>query len=98
MSSMMLFRGVAANGNAGLRVTDGTASGTHELTSISGAPSDFTVFNGEVLFSGYDATGHSGLWMTLDSAAEAGLWKVQSLFLDDQAGNAVSGQFNRLEP
>jgi len=67
-----------------LWVTDGTVAGTHELTGIAGAssgrssgfhqvtygldPSGFTVFNGEVLFSGYGSSGN-GLWVTNGTAA-----------------------------
>jgi ELWxxDGT repeat protein len=57
----------------------GTASGAHELTGISGADAngifnnshypDFTVFNGEVLFSGINAAGNAGLWVTDGTAA-----------------------------
>jgi ELWxxDGT repeat protein len=56
-----------------LLVTDGTVAGTHPVTGITGASvyglldgqsSDFTVFNGKVLFNGYDTAGHQGLWVT----------------------------------
>src|SRR5262249_55940950 len=56
----VLFDGLDAAGQNGLWVSNGTASGTHELTGITGADAngmlynipnaDFTVFNGEVLF------------------------------------------------
>jgi ELWxxDGT repeat protein len=78
----VLFDGVNAAGNLGLWVTDGTAAGTHELTGISGAASSglftqdgtgshpgFSIFNGEVLFKGYDASGKWGLWATDGTAA-----------------------------
>jgi ELWxxDGT repeat protein len=79
----VLFQGKDASGNLGLWVTDGTAAGTHELT-VSGAnadgifvltgfgdvpPPDFTIFNGEVLFRGVNATGQAGLWVTDGTAA-----------------------------
>jgi ELWxxDGT repeat protein len=71
----VLFEGTDANGNNGLWVTDGTAQGTQELTGIVGASSsgvvwgaagnpDFTVLNNEVLFTGVDASGLVGLWVT----------------------------------
>jgi ELWxxDGT repeat protein len=71
----VLFEGTDASGAYGVWVTNGTAAGTHELTNISGAYSggiipastqnpDFTVFNGEVLFSGEDANGDIDLWVT----------------------------------
>ena len=62
------------SGNHDLWVTNGTATGTFELTGISGAatsglnPSDFTIFDGEVLFSGADAAGNIGLWVTNGTA------------------------------
>ena len=72
-----------AAGNNGLWVTNGTAAGTCELTNISGAdpgglnPSGLTVFNNEVLFSGYDAPPNNsffdgdpmGFWVTNGTAA-----------------------------
>jgi ELWxxDGT repeat protein len=71
----VLFEGTDASGAYGIWATNGTAPGTHELTNISGASSggiiaastqnpDFTVFNGEVLFSGEDANGDVDLWVT----------------------------------
>jgi ELWxxDGT repeat protein len=67
----VLFNGYDITGrDTGLWVTDGTATGTHELTGIKGAnpagldPTDFTVFNNEVFFRGVDANGQIGLWET----------------------------------
>ena len=60
---------------SGLWVTNGTAAGTHELTGIKGAdpsglsPSDFTVFNNEVLFEGFDSSGERSLWVTNGTVA-----------------------------
>ncbi len=71
LNGAVLFRGLDANGDLGLWVTNGTAAGTYELTGISGAYSGglfsgyfpaFTVLNGEVLFGGIDAAGNDGLW------------------------------------
>jgi hypothetical protein len=69
-----LFNGADTAGHLGLWMTDGrTAAGTQELggsTGISGAaatgldPTDMTVFDGKVLFTGVDANGLSGLWAT----------------------------------
>ena len=59
----------------GLWVSNGTAAGTHELTGIAGAdssglaPSDLTVYNGEVLFRGLDQSGRPQLWVTNGTAA-----------------------------
>ena len=59
-------------------VTDGTASGTHELTGIAGAnpngvyygaAPDLTVFDGVALFEGIDSANHDGLWVTDGAAA-----------------------------
>ena len=55
-------------------MTNGTASGTREITGIGGTastgvnPSDLTVFNGAVLFNGADTAGHFGLWTTNGTA------------------------------
>jgi ELWxxDGT repeat protein len=68
-----LFEGVDASDYKGLWITDGTSSGTHEITGIVGANSsdffpsyspDFTVFNGEVLFAAANTANHIGLWVT----------------------------------
>jgi hypothetical protein len=73
-----LFEGNDTSGNLGLWVTNGTASGTSELTGISGAYSGgigfgaSTVFNGEVLFDGKDAGGNVGLWVTNGTASGQG--------------------------
>ena len=62
-----LFQGIDADGNIGLWETNGTASGTFELTPILGAaasgtssspsglsPSNLVGFNGGALFEGKD--------------------------------------------
>jgi ELWxxDGT repeat protein len=68
----VLFNGADANGLSGLWMTDGTAGGTHELLAGTGGasttagldPSDMTVFGSEILFSGLDSNGLTGLWVT----------------------------------
>src|SRR5207244_715634 len=73
--SEVLFTGDNTSGHFGLWVTDGTAAGTHELTSISGANanglqlSSMTFFKGKVLFNGVNAGGNHGLWLTDGTAA-----------------------------
>jgi ELWxxDGT repeat protein len=77
LRQIVLFQGTDTTGNTGLWETNGTAAGTHELTGINGAytgagglaPFDFTVFNGEVLFDGVDASGDRALWVTNGTAA-----------------------------
>jgi hypothetical protein len=83
----VLFQGEDASGNFGLWVSNGTGSGTSELTGISGAYTgglfsgagagaippeiinpNFTVFNGEVLFTGLYTGGNLGLWVTNGTA------------------------------
>jgi ELWxxDGT repeat protein len=78
-----LFNATDSSGNEGLWVTNGTAAGTYELAGITGAsagkdtgyggtgldPTDLTVYNGEVLFMGYDSGGNTGLWVTDGTAA-----------------------------
>jgi hypothetical protein len=73
--------GKDASGDYGLWVTDGrTGAGTFELTGISGAYTGsggffnttfpyFTVFDGEVLFRGIDASRKLTLWTTDGTAA-----------------------------
>ena len=64
----VMFAGQDDTNSVGLWVTNGTETGTYEVTGISGAdsgglnPSDLTVFNGGVLFNGVDASGNDGLW------------------------------------
>ncbi len=68
----VLFYGIPASYYATLWVTNGTAAGTYAVTGISGAnannyglaPSDLTVFGGEVLFAGTDSSGVRDLWVT----------------------------------
>jgi ELWxxDGT repeat protein len=78
LNGEVLFAGDDANGDVGLWATSGTAAGTSELTGINGANASgilnfpdysFKVFNGELLFSGYDANGDVGLWVTNGAAA-----------------------------
>jgi hypothetical protein len=73
-----LFVGEDASGNIGLWSTDGTGTGTAELT-IAGADAGgifsnvaypgFTVLGGEILFAGQDASGNSNLWVTDGTSA-----------------------------
>ncbi len=75
----VVFNGLDANGHEQLWVTNGTAAGTHQLSDVTGAsaledasglaPSDLTVFNGEVLFNGLDKNGLQQLWETNGTAA-----------------------------
>jgi hypothetical protein len=79
---MALFGGIDVDGN-GLWVTNGTAAGTTEVGGLgdsgvngayaaglfaSGVNPDLTVFNGEVLFDGFDANRKQGLWVTNGAA------------------------------
>ncbi|WP_128957137.1 hypothetical protein [Bradyrhizobium zhanjiangense] len=69
------LKGIDANNTAGLWVTDGSATGTHEITGVSGthpaglSPRYLTVFNGNVLFDGFNANGALGLWVTDGTSA-----------------------------
>ena len=56
----VLFVGTDSNAKTGLWVTDGTSSGTHEITTATGTAQNLTVFNNEVLFAG----GDHFLWVT----------------------------------
>jgi ELWxxDGT repeat protein len=91
-NDQILFSGNDARSQTELWETDGTAAGTHELTDIAGAtttgvgldPSDLTVYNGEVLFSGIDSSGLYGLWETDGTA-------VGTNELTGIAGEATTG-------
>jgi ELWxxDGT repeat protein len=73
--SEVLFAGIDSSLHVGLWVTNGTSTGTSELT-VAGAygsgvfayngdiSPDFTVFGSELLFVGVDASGSAGLWVT----------------------------------
>ena len=82
VQNVALFQGVDADGNIGLWETNGTGSGTFELTPITGAaasgtpsspsglsPSNLVGFNGGALFEGKDLSGRFGLWVTTGTAA-----------------------------
>ena len=51
-NGQVLFDGTDFGGVSGLWTTNGTAAGTHELTTVAKNPTDLTVFDGQVLFSG----------------------------------------------
>jgi ELWxxDGT repeat protein len=75
----VLFEGEDASGKAGLWETNGTASGTHELTGISGAnldargldPRDMTVFT---FRSGLFTFVSEVLFQGFDASSNYGLW------------------------
>jgi ELWxxDGT repeat protein len=106
----VLFQGQDASGLYGIWETNGTAAGTTEIgsfgsTGINGAsPSgllsniypDFTVFNGEVLFDGVDASGDHGLWMTNGTAA--GTTEIGGLDNGNIPGVNASGLFRNIAP
>jgi ELWxxDGT repeat protein len=77
-NSEILFAGFDANGVYGLWETNGTTSGTQELTGITNANlgglfytnvnPQFTLFNGRVLFDGVDTSGITDIWVTNGTA------------------------------
>jgi ELWxxDGT repeat protein len=79
--SFVIFAGTDTAGERGVWLSDGTVAGTHEVVGIIGANAgglfggrtgfspDFTVFNNKVLFSGLDAAGNIGLWVTNGTGA-----------------------------
>ena len=100
----VLFEGVDASGDHGLWMTNGTAAGTTEIGGIANGnifgayasgllrsitDPDFTVFNGEVLFEGVDASGDHGLWMTNGTAA--GTTEIGGIANGDIFGAYASG-------
>jgi ELWxxDGT repeat protein len=92
----VLFNGVDANGLSGLWVTDGTVGGTHQLFAGAGGASDpaglnptnITVYNGEVLFSGLGASGDMNLWVSDGTAG--GTHELTGVVGADSAGLAPS--------
>jgi ELWxxDGT repeat protein len=75
----LLFDGSDQNSIQSLWVSNGTGSGTFEVTNIGNTYAgglfdqisnpDFTSFDGSVLFDGRDAAGTYGLWVTADGTA-----------------------------
>jgi ELWxxDGT repeat protein len=68
-----LFVSLDPGAHPNLAVTDGTSSGTSELTIptaysnglfAGNLPPDFAILGGKALFEGYDPGGHIGLWVT----------------------------------
>ena len=72
LGSKLLFAGLDLSDHPNLWVTDGTSAGTSELNVGNSFPNglldvvnpDFTVLGTKMLFSGVDAAGHIGLWVT----------------------------------
>jgi hypothetical protein len=91
-----VFSGVNTGGQTGLWTTDGTASGTHEITGVFGAfagglyASNLAVLNGVVLFNGEDTAGHLGLWVTNGTAP--GTSEIGGI------GGVSGGNANGLDP
>ncbi len=93
LPNIVLFQGQDALNDSGLWETNGTGSGTFELTPAgTGAqglsPSSITVLGGQVLFEGVDLSGHSGLWITNGTAA--GTAELSSISGASSAGLAPS--------
>ena len=98
----VLFNGQDAWGYLGLWGSDGTAAGTQQLSGIANAsdrqnvdgtvgfnPSDFSISNGEVLFSAYNSHGIKGLWATNGTAA--GTFEVISGTIKGLAAVSLAG-------
>ena len=94
-----LFEGVNASGYHGLWITDGTSSGTHEITGIANTfntglyPQDLTVFHGEVIFDGLDAAENAGVWVTDGTAQGTHELNINGEFLG--AGGMFGGAGNQ---
>ena len=74
VGNTLFFSGTDAAGNNDLYVSDGTASGTHELNVAnvgSGglSPDEIVTASGKIFFSGVDASGSTGLWVSNGTAA-----------------------------
>jgi len=89
----VLFRGIDSTGADGLWKTNGTATGTTEITGIDGTastgvnPTDITAFGSMALFNGANAAGQLGLWRT-DGKTGAG---TVELIPPVSAGAAATG-------
>ena len=65
---------LVGSGGSTLWLTDGTAAGTFQMSSVAGAffgdvnPSYITAYNGVTLFEGVDSSDKFGLWVTDGSA------------------------------
>jgi ELWxxDGT repeat protein len=66
---LVLFEGASTNGQFTLWETDGTTTGTVQLTAAALDPNNLTAFQGQVLFNGTDSSGHAELWKTNGTAA-----------------------------
>ena len=93
LPNIVLFRGQDPVNDSGLWETDGTGSGTFELTPAGGSalgltPSSITVLGGQVLFEGANSSGHLGLWTTDGTAA--GTVELTSIAGASSAGLAPS--------
>ena len=62
------------------------AGGTSDLSGLN--PTNLTVFNGEVLFGGLDASGDMGLWVT--NGTVAGTQELTGVAGADPSGLAPS--------
>ena len=91
-----LFEGVDASDYKGLWITDGTSSGTHEITGIVGANSSdffpsyspyFAVFNNEVLFAGANTVNDIGLWVT--NGTSSGTHEITGIANTNGFGNGL---------
>jgi ELWxxDGT repeat protein len=75
MSRSVLFNALDTNSVDGLWATNGTVSGTHEITGIANTgpqgidPLYITPFNGTALFNGTDTSNQFQLWTTNGTAA-----------------------------
>jgi hypothetical protein len=102
----VIFAGTDINQIIGLWVTNGTSAGTHELTGIAGAlngvelnPTDLTVLNGEVLFSGDGGNlGGRNLWETDGTAAGTHRLNVPSILTQGGLAPTDSTSFTELVP
>ena len=93
LPNIVLFQAQDALNQSSLWETNGTASGTFELTpaganSLGLSPTDITVLGAQVLFAGVDSSGDVGLW-TSDGTA-VGTMELTSIAGANSAGLAPS--------
>jgi ELWxxDGT repeat protein len=70
-NGLIYFVGMNAAGSLGLWVTNGAASGTHQITGFSSVLNfsgsinpDFTVYDNELYFQGLDSSNFQSLWVS----------------------------------
>lgn len=81
LNGRLVFDGIDAAGQGGVWITDGTSNGTVKISSVAG--SDFTPFNGQLVYNG----SNGGLWETYSNGSTIA---TQELFTVGETGPATN--------